>query len=336
MTLAFSWATLANYGTGPDVGTPTKVDPASATNGFIAGTVIAPQHVNFLFDAVGDQIIKAIDGIGGGTYTLGSALRFQGADVEINAGLEILAAGEINVQSGGLVQVLSGGSLNVASGGQINLNNGSLLTVVSGAVVDVISGGTVEFNASGDLKIDDALENFRLTLTPQAIALNAGVPTWQPVSPPCAGFVQTNVSGQFQASFAINLPTGDDILSVTVAIDGAVGVGHGATVPAGADRLNISLVRVDGGGVVTTIAAIADAAPAGVGAGGYDTVHSVVLQNGAAGMTGTMPHTVLSGQAYYILVAGETGGDAVANTTAITAVFGTAVARSYRASTMVY
>lgn len=42
------WATSDNYSAGPDTGTPTKVDPASADNGFIRGVVAAPQHINFL------------------------------------------------------------------------------------------------------------------------------------------------------------------------------------------------------------------------------------------------------------------------------------------------
>src|SRR4051812_35896746 len=41
------FAKNATYSSGPDVGTATKVDPASPTNGFVPGTAIAPQHVNF-------------------------------------------------------------------------------------------------------------------------------------------------------------------------------------------------------------------------------------------------------------------------------------------------
>ncbi len=41
------WATNANYAAGPDVGTPTKVDPASAGDGFTRGVLAAPQHVNY-------------------------------------------------------------------------------------------------------------------------------------------------------------------------------------------------------------------------------------------------------------------------------------------------
>lgn len=44
------WASNTNYSTGPDSGTPTKVDPSSDANGFIKGVIAAPQHVNFLFN----------------------------------------------------------------------------------------------------------------------------------------------------------------------------------------------------------------------------------------------------------------------------------------------
>jgi hypothetical protein len=49
------WASQTNYSSGPDNGTPTKVDPASAGNGFIRGTAISPQHVNFLIERLTRQ-----------------------------------------------------------------------------------------------------------------------------------------------------------------------------------------------------------------------------------------------------------------------------------------
>jgi hypothetical protein len=41
------WATNVNYSSGPDTGTPTKVDPASDANGFISGSVASAAHVNY-------------------------------------------------------------------------------------------------------------------------------------------------------------------------------------------------------------------------------------------------------------------------------------------------
>lgn len=49
-TILAPFATNDNYSSGPDVGTPTKVDPASPSNGFVSGTGIAPQHVNYLLN----------------------------------------------------------------------------------------------------------------------------------------------------------------------------------------------------------------------------------------------------------------------------------------------
>jgi hypothetical protein len=46
------WATGVNYSSGPDTGSPTKLDPSSEANGFIRGVVAAPQHVNFHLNAL--------------------------------------------------------------------------------------------------------------------------------------------------------------------------------------------------------------------------------------------------------------------------------------------
>lgn len=47
MKLPQPWATNDNYSSGPDVGSATKIDPASTANGFVRGTAAAAQHVNF-------------------------------------------------------------------------------------------------------------------------------------------------------------------------------------------------------------------------------------------------------------------------------------------------
>ncbi len=44
------WASNTNYSAGPDTGSETKTDPASAANGFIRGVIAAPQHVNFVLN----------------------------------------------------------------------------------------------------------------------------------------------------------------------------------------------------------------------------------------------------------------------------------------------
>lgn len=160
MTLAFSWATNTNFSTGPDAGTPTKVDPASTANGFINGTIAAAQHVNFLFNGLATELVKAIDGVNGGTYTLGSVLRFEGADVQIAADLEVVSGGEINVQAGGLInvtgdiQVKNAGDINVESGGDIHLASGAGLELDSGAVF--LLQGTQNVDSTGVFSLETA------------------------------------------------------------------------------------------------------------------------------------------------------------------------------------
>lgn len=300
-----AWASDTNYSSGPANGTATKVDPGAGrfAQGWVPGDTLPAQHLNFhlaavttaLADIISKVSNKALDGAGGGSYTPTAPINFLGAQ-------------SVNFHT---ASVDSTGTFTVTPGGKI----------------DVISGASVEFNAPGDLKIDSVLGSYRLTLTPQAVALASNVMTWQPVSPPCAGWAQTNISAQHQISFPIPLNPGDDILSVSVVIDGGVGVGHGGSVPTGADRLTISLVQVSTSGTVTTLATLADASSAVV----YDTSHTITLQNGSLD-SGTMPQTVDEDFAYYVLIAGETGANAVANTTVVTAIAGACVARSYRAS----
>lgn len=55
------FATNANYGSGPDAGTPTRVDPSSNANGFIRGVVAAAQHVNHLFGLITDYLRDQIE-----------------------------------------------------------------------------------------------------------------------------------------------------------------------------------------------------------------------------------------------------------------------------------
>jgi hypothetical protein len=48
--LPAKFAVNTNYSTGPDTGTATKLDPSGSGNGFVKGTGINPQNINFLFN----------------------------------------------------------------------------------------------------------------------------------------------------------------------------------------------------------------------------------------------------------------------------------------------
>ncbi len=341
MTLSFTWATNALYSTGPDSGSSTKVDPASTSNGFIAGVIAAPQHVNYLFDLVGDELAKAVDGINGGTYVLTAPLRFEGADVQIAADLKVVSGGTITVASGGDINVASGGDVNLGTGADLVLSSGATATVGSGAFLLVTGTGSVFIDASEKLVISNAANTYRLTLTPSAIGADSGGtnPAWRPglsatpFAGPVEGWFQHDVLSGFTIAFPLPLNAGDDISTVVVAVDGSfAGVGHAAK-PTGADLPTVALVAVSGTGVATVIASRADQS-ANVTV--YNSDHSITLSTGASGMTGTMPHTVSSSSAYYVVVTGETGANAEADKFGIRSISGAVVARSYRSALMTY
>lgn len=324
MTLAFSWATNANYSTGPNAGSATKIDPASTANGFINGTIAAAQHINFLFDAVGDELIKALDGLNGGTYTLASPLIFAaGSDLRINNTLEVLATGSIDVNPSGNLTLQATSNFALDTDCQMG---------ATGSIVGA-DGSSITLEDSEDLVVNANTENWILTLAPHSQSFDSGTlaPTWLPL-PSAAGWFQHDVGSARQICFPLTLPPGDSIVTCVVRANGAgAGAGH-SSLPAGGDRLLVKIIRVEFDGTVTVEASRADQS-ASVGA--YDISHVITLSSGTLD-SGSLPITVNATDRYYVVIEGEKGANAIADTTTITEVKGTCTARSYRASTMVY
>lgn len=105
-----------------------------------------------------NELLKAIDGVNGGTYTLASPLQFAGADVRIAADLEVINGGEINIQNGGALNVLAGGiidfsgDLHISSGGELVVENGGLITMQNGS--DMFVDGTAVVAVEGTIALD--------------------------------------------------------------------------------------------------------------------------------------------------------------------------------------
>lgn len=95
---------------------------------------------------------NAVDGVGGGTYTLASKLIFNGTSglrCEFSStGLEIAGLGGCYVKSGSFITFESGSTLTLNAGSTTNFNgnlsvgSGSTLTIQSGGTLAVASGGT--------------------------------------------------------------------------------------------------------------------------------------------------------------------------------------------------
>ncbi len=296
------WASDTNFSSGPNIGTPTRSNPGSGyfAQGFIPGDTIPGQFVNFVLGGMSDYLTH---------------LRTQ-----------LIVA--IDGTNGGTYVLTD----------QLIFDGGSAvrfvdqdLEILSGARIVVSDAGEISMGDSEDLTIDDSTDVFRLSLGSAVALLSGGAATWKP-EPRGAGWRQVDVSGGFDVSFPLPLPVGDTITNIKVVVNGGVGAGHGGAIPSGTDRLRVLLVSVDTAGVATIVASKRDPS-ASVGA--YDASHVITLDSGSLD-SGTLPHLVDDDAVYYVVVEGEAGANAVANTTVVTSIFGDVIARSYRSSLMVY
>lgn len=336
MTLAFSWASNTNYSAGPDTGTPTKVDPSSAANGFIPGFIAAPQHINHLFSAVGAELAKAVDGIGGGTYTLTNALQFGGQAVRFAGVVELLASGELNIKASselnieanaaltieasgsldvdGNLNIQSGGNLNVSGNADIHLLSNADLDVGDGARLTVAATGIAQMATADRLTIDAASFTARLGMTP--VMVESG---W--VADNDGKWVWTVAQGR-RGLFALPLHVGDTLLTVIARITGdhTGSSGHGGGAPT--ELPFVEVVRKDQDGTTLVIAT-------GVDPGGapYDTAHDITASFGPG-------VTVLPGYTYYARVVseGSVGTPGVNSSSALLSMRYTGFARSFRGS----
>jgi hypothetical protein len=357
------------------------------------------------------ELLKAIDGEGGGTYTLSAPLVFDGfpvsfldaripsggffyiqangkLDVQPNGTLEIsplatlamqgtldvangaelnvkggVPGGRIDVEPGAGLHLDSGAELdidcdadfasgkvfslhgtldvddsadiNIQEGGDLTLETGLIpgtgahMNVESGAKIIASGGAEIQVNDADDLKINGSYTAFRLTLTPLFITATAGVPDYQPFAGNIATWVMHDATAAGWIGFALPLPVGDLLTSLTLTLTGKSGaVGHAGSV-APTTRPLFQLVEVTAAGVETVKAFFTDAVT-GVA---YDSSHAVTLS--AANNPATMPHLVTSNR-LYCRVRTEGGGTAAADKAMITDVAGALSAYSYRGPNEVY
>jgi hypothetical protein len=331
------------------------------------------------------KLITAVDGVGGGSYTLGSTLTFLGSLVRFLAGVEVsgsplviaadgslvaegestfngdanfnafvelfgildvAAAGEIRVHNLATLDLKSGSSLTVESGavvalasalmtlagalavsGEINITSGGHLDLETGGRLNVISGGKILGSAGGEIQVFDAEDLtinassfvWRSTMTPTFAdpawgQLVSGTPTW------C--MLDTTTTSPIV--FPLPLQPGDTLSTVRVTLNGHGGSGHGGVSSPGTPP-RVQLISVSSAGVATVIRQVDDP----VTGSAYDSSHSITLSGSGLPLTvGTDP--------LYVRVLTESGSNKADNTTVVTMIDGTGVARSFRGTNEVY
>lgn len=123
----------------------------------VGGWALRERLLSSQMNNIRSELLKCVDGSGGGIYTLTSELEFAGSDFVIAATFRVDATGLVRLVSGAAMDVESGATfdlggtmtvenaanLNVASGGAINVQSGGSIEVENGGEVDVASGGDI-------------------------------------------------------------------------------------------------------------------------------------------------------------------------------------------------
>lgn len=168
------WASDTNFSSGPNTGTPTRVNPGSGyfAQGWIPGQTVPGQYANFLFGTMTDYLASirtAVNGkamsVDGGTHTLTAPFVIAGDDFQVNTNLIIPNGADIEVANGGDINLADGADLNLNSGAAIELSSGALLsaqgTIVVGtsstttAATIVVGGGGFINLEGGDIVVEN-------------------------------------------------------------------------------------------------------------------------------------------------------------------------------------
>jgi hypothetical protein len=257
---------------------------------------------------------RMIDMLAGGTYTPSGTITLTGASAILalagGANIDVNNTASVSIETGAFLRVQ--GELEVLTGGVIDLQSG-------GSIVGA-AGSLITLDAAEDLTIDDASINFTLQLRPSHITQTVlGTPDWRTMAD--GALLQHDTGGAAVVLLPIRAVCGDSLNFLLVYVDGSYGAGHGGSPPAPGDRVLAELVSIADDGTVTVIATQED----DVAAVGYDAVHGFSFSG--PWLVGSAP--------LYLRITGETGANAVADSTAIRGVSGSLTARFYRGSSEV-
>ncbi len=278
-------------------------------------------------NAIRAELLKCVDGSGGGSYTLTAPLIFSGFGVETD---DLAVHNDLVVDN----DLLVSNSLHVVNDLQVDDDvtvtgtltaNGNLIANnifafnSTGDFNDDVnvndrwvfrSGGQTEFKAGNatqffdldDLAVMSDSHTYRLPLTPLALTLVTGTPTWLFAltngSPSCSGWLQNDNTNVNELLFALPVNVGDVITNITATVVGGSLAGHGGLDPVNMPRLR--LYEGPASGSVADYVAVGTQTDTATGAG-YDAAHFI-----------TLSLSFTAAEAYYIVaLRGEFGSNSL-------------------------
>jgi hypothetical protein len=100
------------------------------------------------------ELLKAIDGEGGGTYTLTAPLVLDGEAVQFAATATVLDGAALELDDGATLVANDGAAIEVADGAELNVEDGGELNVRDGGRIDVEDGAGLHLDAGSECDID--------------------------------------------------------------------------------------------------------------------------------------------------------------------------------------
>jgi hypothetical protein len=271
----------------------TLVDPKAG------GWALGEKLTSAQMDTVRDGILAAVDGSGGGSYSLGANLTFGGTgEVRIDNVLRVLTGADFFLDAG------ASASFN----GDVDYTGDLTFDAAGTSTYDI--GHTVTYGSINDLLVDDQDILFRLDMTSPHV-VDAGGPSW--TSTGTSAWIQTVLSASAIINIPVRVLAGDVIESIGITLDGAAG--HGGVLPSTMPRIRL-MEQASLDGSWASVFSYDDPSP---DAATYEGQHTFVID--AAALGGTLPYTALN-RLYRLEIRGENGGSAVTGLTlgAVTAV----------------
>lgn len=249
------------------------------------------------------ELLKAIDGVNGGAYTLGSALTFAGAAVNFDADVHVRNGGNLIVDSGGDLFIQVGGRQFVR--GELEVETGGLLSVESGGDLNIEPNGTFSATALDDLVLLSAVQQEQLRLAPMMI--RPAPDDWIFDDSTLGAWLQADNGAARYIAFPISLDETDELDSISVRIDGnSLGLAAHAALPA--VKASIELVRVGPTGGTVALAQTID--PSG-SVGAYEAGHNLLMNS--ASHPSVFPYVGDGQEWLFLIVVGESGANSLAN-----------------------
>lgn len=254
-------------------------------------------------DHIQSELVKAIDGTGGGSYSPSANVTIGGAaewrfdnTVRFRTGSELLTDAGSQSDFAGNVDFFLG----------VDFRETSAVSFIAGGIVTFHDGTRVVVEELDDLEVDNKNQVMRLHNGWGEATWNATEPYWEMDD---GIWIQlANTSGA-SIYFALPVMAGDSIVEMGVTVEGDYGASHGGNTPAGLPRVRI--LEQDGSGDFTVVVAEFTDTTSGAG---YAAAHVLVLDATSTG--GALPYTATNTN-YVVEVRGEFGLDSSAGALAM-------------------